>query len=202
MITNLVGQKTLKLIDKGIKKNKVKFKFYEDTVTLVSHPKYYGIHLARQQNSKTTTPEACSELREMVESTLTTVTSQTNYGYRPRFEPAFECPSHPGRDHLCIVKCEAPETMHCLVDRKKPDAHKMEDKHLVWFGKVREQYNIFRYCCKFISNLQPFYCVKSDIHGCTSKLHCSSYVHVLLIVVTNFSSLGYTDFFVLTKSHN
>ena len=139
MIAELVGQKILVLIDKGIKKNKVQFKFLQDTVTLVAHPKYYGMLLERAEGSKTQTLEACNQLREMVEFTLRKVTSQTNYGYSARFQLSFECPSHPGRDHFCAVKgaLVSPVAMECTANKKKPETHKMEDKHLVWFGKVR-----------------------------------------------------------------
>jgi hypothetical protein len=139
MIANLVGHKALTLIDDGILKNKVQFKFQEDTVTLISHPKYYGIHLSRTQDSMAQTREACDELREIIESTLRRVTSQTNYGYSARFQMSFECPAHPGRDHLCTVsrELEMPEKMICMAVRGRQGVHRMEDKHQVWFGKVR-----------------------------------------------------------------
>ena len=46
-IVNLVGQSSLKLIEKGIKKNRMQFRFGadRDTITLISQPKYYEVSI-------------------------------------------------------------------------------------------------------------------------------------------------------------
>lgn len=148
MITHLVAQKKLVLVEEGIKKNRVRFRFGEDdTVTFISHPRYYGVHIERERNSQTPTHELCGDIREMIQTTLQTVTSQTNYGYSARFELSFECPKHPGREHFCSVSSDTssptPEIMHCMKDTNKPEKLKMEDQHLAWFGKVSNNYSNF-----------------------------------------------------------
>ena len=109
MIANLTGNESLQLVVDGIKKNRVQFRMMGgdyDTFTLISHPKYYAVHITREPDAKTPTHKVCSAVREMVESTLKVVTSKMNYSFCAEYHLSFECPSHPGRDHLCTVeKC-------------------------------------------------------------------------------------------------
>ena len=115
-IANLVGQSSLKLIEKGIKKNRVQFRFGtdRDTITLISQPKYYEVSIKRLPITKTPTHEVCHAIRDIIEHALKTVTSRMNYAFS--YQHSFECPSHPGRDHLCIVDSEetSPYIMDCL----------------------------------------------------------------------------------------
>ena len=107
MIANLAGNKSLQLIVKDIRKNRVQFRMMGgdyDTVTLISQPKYYAVHITREVEAETPTHEVCSAVRGMVESTLKTVTSRMNYSFCAEYQLSFECPSHPGRDHLCTVE--------------------------------------------------------------------------------------------------
>ena len=107
MIANLAGNESLQLVVNGIKKNRVQFRMMRgdyDTFTLISHPKYYAVHITREPKAKTPTHEMCSTVREMVESTLKVVTSKMNYSFCAEYHLSFECPSHPGRDHLCTVE--------------------------------------------------------------------------------------------------
>ena len=110
MIANLAGNESLQLVVDGIKKNRVQFRMIGgdyDKFTLISHPKYYAIHITREPDAKTPTHEVCSTVRGIVESTLKVVTSKMNYSFCAEYHLSFECPSHPGRDHLCIVeKCK------------------------------------------------------------------------------------------------
>ena len=138
MIANLAGNKSLQLIVKDIRKNRVQFRMMGgdyDTVTLISQPKYYAIHITF---TKAPSHEVCSAVRGMVESTLKTVTSRMNYSFCAEYQLSFECPSHPGRDHLCTVARDdtSPRFMLC---RDRDDNHpiEMQSQHLVWFGKVR-----------------------------------------------------------------
>ena len=137
MIANLAGNKSLQLIVRDIRKNRVQFRMMGgdyDTVTLISQPKYYAIHTTV---TRTPSHEVCSAVRGMVESTLKTVTSRMNYSFCAEYQLSFECPSHPGRDHLCTVAREdtSPRFMLC---RDREDSHRveMQSQHLVWFGKV------------------------------------------------------------------
>ena len=143
MIANLAGKKSLKLIVDGIKKNRVQFRMLGgdyDTVTLISQPKYYAVHITRQF-TKTPTHQVCSAVRGMVESTLKTVTSHMNYSFCAEYQLSFECPAHPGRDHLCTVASDdtsSPHVMLCLQNKNDPCPIEMQSQHLSWFGKVRK----------------------------------------------------------------
>ena len=110
VIANLAGNESLQLVVDGIKKNRVQFRMISgdyDKFTLISHPKYYAVHINREADAVKPTHEVCSTVREIVESTLKVVTSKMNYTFCAEYHLSFECPSHPGRDHLCIVeKCK------------------------------------------------------------------------------------------------
>ena len=134
MIANLAGHTSLQLIVEDIKKNRVQFRMLGgdyDTVTLISQPKYYAVHITF---TETPTHQVCSAVRGMVESTLKTVTSHMNYSFSAEYLLSFECPSHPGRDHLCTVAREDTSPRFMLCKSKGPV--KMQSQHLVWFGKV------------------------------------------------------------------
>ena len=107
MIANLASkQKSVELVVKGIKKNRVQFRMLDidcDRITLISQPKYYAVHITPLSCAKTPTHQVCSAVRGMVESTLKTVMSKMNYSFCAEYHLSFECPSHPGRDHLCTV---------------------------------------------------------------------------------------------------
>ena len=138
MIANLVGNKALQLIVDGIKKNRVQFQMSGgdyDRITLISHPKYYAVHITRKSFARTPTHEVCSAVQGIVESTLMTVTSRMNYSFCAEYQLSFECPSHPGRDHLCTVSKDdgSPHVMLCL---RKSEPIEMQSQHLAWFGKV------------------------------------------------------------------
>ena len=141
MIANLVGNKALQLIVDGIKKNRVQFTMLSgdhDTFTLISQPKYYAVHITREPEAETPTHEVCSAVRGIVESTLKAVTSRMNYSFCAEYQLSFECPSHPGRDHLCTVGRDevSPRFMLCQKERDHPHPLKMRSQHLAWFGKV------------------------------------------------------------------
>ena len=142
-IANLVGKNSLTLIIEGIKKNRVQFRYGDDCdlVTLISRPQYYEIHITQEPFAQTETHIVCGVVRKIVESSLKTVTSRMNYACTVSYQLAFECPSHPGRDHLCVVNSretsESPHVMNCLHNLKNPQPIKMQSQHLVWFDEVR-----------------------------------------------------------------
>ena len=141
MIANLVCNEALQLIVDGIKKNRVQFTMLSgdyDTFTLISHPKYYAVHITRESFARTPTHEVCSAVRGIVESTLKTVTSRMNYSFCAEYQLSFECPSHPGRDHLCTVGRDeaSPYVMLCRMASDRPRPVEMLSQHLAWFGKV------------------------------------------------------------------
>ncbi len=140
MIASLAGNGSLEMNYDCIKKNRVQFLFGCDcdTVTLISHPKYYAIHISRRPDPKTPTHEVCNRIRVLVESTLKTVTSHMNYSFHVEYQLAFECPSHPGREHLCVVKSEetSPRFMYCLANLKAKFPVEMQNQHLIWLKEV------------------------------------------------------------------
>ena len=141
MIANLVGNEALQLIVDGIKKNRVQFQMSGgdyDRITLISHPKYYAVHITRKPGAEIPTHEVCSAVRGIVESTLKTVTSRMNYSFCAEYQLSFECPSHPGRDHLCTVRRNetSPHFMLCQKSSDNPCPLEMQSQHLAWFGKV------------------------------------------------------------------
>jgi len=127
------------VITKGIKKNRVQFLFGadRDTITLICWPKFFEVVLTRERCASTAIHLVCTEVRDLVESTLNTVTSCMNISFLSSYKVAFECPSHPGKDHLCVVDSneESPHMMDCLHDNHNPQ--KLQPTHLVWFGKVK-----------------------------------------------------------------
>ena len=131
MIASFTEGKEFKLITKRIKKNLVQFRHGSDynTVTLISNPKYYAIHISRMSSSKIPTQEVCNHVRKLVESTLKKVTAHMNYSFHVEYQLAFECPFHPGREHLCVVDNEyisSPHIMCCLNDMKDPEPLEMQ----------------------------------------------------------------------------
>lgn len=141
MIASLAGQKAPRMIYDGIKKNRVQFLFGSDfdTVTLISHPRYYAVHITRMPDAGTPIREVCSRIRALIESTLKTVTSHMNYGFHVEYQLSFECPSHPGRKHLCVVESDDSSSrfMLCLENMDNQQPKKMQRQHLVWLEKVR-----------------------------------------------------------------
>ena len=137
---NLIGHSSLTLIERGIKKNRVQFRYGcdADVVTLISRPKHYEVRVTRLSSTKTPLHEVCVEVRKIVESSLQMVTSRTNYASCMEHNVSFKCPTHPEMDHLCIVKSRetSPHLMYCLLDMKDPQPVKMKEKYLVWFGEV------------------------------------------------------------------
>ena len=142
MIASLTAKTSLTLRVNGIRKNRVEFQYGRDfdEITLVSQPTYYAVHILRSEDAKTPVHEVCPEVRGLVESTLKTVASRMNYSetFTAEYQLGFECPSHPGREHLCVVDSNdpSPYLMRCqkyMNDLKSVDMH---SHHKVWFGEV------------------------------------------------------------------
>ena len=140
MIASLADQRSAHMIYEGIKKNHVQFRFGSDfdMVTLISHPRYYAIHITRMSDPRTPVHEICSQVRDLIESTLMTVTAHMNYSFTIEYQMSFECTSHPGREHLCVVENEDSTTrfMLCLENTDNRQPVEMQHQHLVWLKKV------------------------------------------------------------------
>ena len=140
IIAHLVGHSPLKLIEHNIKKNCVQFRYGTDydKVTLIYRTKYFEIHIMREHTIITPTHKVCGAVREIIESTLKAVSSRMNYSFSLHYQLSFECPTHPGEDHLCVVDSteSIPHKMNCLKNEKNPQPVDMQSQHLVWFCKV------------------------------------------------------------------
>ena len=92
--------------------------------------------MARMCETELPHHEVCTTLRKEVESTFKTVSSHMNYGCFMDYEFSFECPSHPEREHLCVVKKKgpSPRKMYCLENQDQLQPKVMEKHHLVWYG--------------------------------------------------------------------
>ncbi len=156
-------KESILMVYEGIKKNRVQFRIGDDfdLVTLISHPKYYALHITRTPDAETPIDEVCSSTRLMVESILRKVTSQMNYSFHADYQLAFECLTHPGREHLCVVnkRQSSPRFMNCLENEKNPTPLKMQNLQLVWFKKVlvlKEMHFINSlYIFRFHSRMRP-----------------------------------------------
>ena len=77
-------------------------------------------------------------IRQQVVASLEQVGSHMNYGNFVNYHFAFECPSHPGKEHLCVVddQPEVPNLIECLEDLKHRKPEKMGSVHTVWWHEV------------------------------------------------------------------
>ena len=140
MVASLIGNTSFRQVEKGMMKNLVQFHYgpLHTLVTFISHPKFYGIIISQLPVVECEPHKVCVEIRKEVESTFEKVSSCMNYGYFMDYQFAFECPSHLGREHLCVVDGQesAPSLMLCLQDLTKKSPEKMSSCHKVWFGEV------------------------------------------------------------------
>ena len=140
MITNLVSQQRRgwELIVEGLRKNRVQFNVgtESDIVTLISHPRYFEFVITRSEGFQRSNESLCSEVLEVVESTLLSVTSHMNSSFCMGYKFGFECPAHPAsRDHLCILAEKTSQSMLCLENTKKAKQFfPLKECHSVWFA--------------------------------------------------------------------
>ena len=147
LIARLVGQswplgKEWMLEDTVIRKNKVTFIVSPncDRVTLISRPKFYEVVVEDAYPTRNQMHCFCTSILQAIRSTLDTVTSRMNTAFSMSYKLSFECPLHPGKDHLCVVMdVSNPNYMLCLLEKKRCP---LEPKHTVWFQEVNETYSI------------------------------------------------------------
>ena len=151
LIANLVGRgqkfnPKWVLLETAVFKNKVSFRVgvEYDEVTLIVHPRYYEIVVFRPiltidppVTPKTPTQSLCTQVLSTVKATLELVCSKMNYPFQIGYNLAFECPDHPGREHLCTVDRDdpSPQVMQC-VQSKNRQLVRLEPQHLLWFNEV------------------------------------------------------------------
>jgi len=136
LMANWISNKCFKLKKKGMMKNKVEFFCgpQQTQVSLLCYPKFYAIVMSKLPVVAHEIHEESMAVRKAVVAALEKVSSHMNYGYLD-YQFAFECPSHPGKHHLCIVDnlLEAPQIMNCLQNQEPV---KMESDQTIWFYKV------------------------------------------------------------------
>ena len=140
LIASLISNKSFSLVERGMMKNKVQFR-YQPLKTLVSflcYPRFYAIVISELSVSEHEVHKECAAIRQQVVAALEHVGSHMNYGYLLDYQFAFECPSHPGKEHLCVVEeqSEVTKLMECLefLTDRKPE--KMGSVHTVWWDEV------------------------------------------------------------------
>ena len=140
LIASLISNKSFSLVQRGMTKNKVQFR-YQPLKTLASflcYPRFYAIVISELSVSEHEVHKECAAIRQQVVAALEQVGSHMNYGYFLDYQFAFECPSHPGKEHLCVVEeqSEVTKLMDCLeyLDSRKPE--KMGSVHTVWWCEV------------------------------------------------------------------
>ena len=142
MITNLVSQRLedWQMIHKDLRKNRVKFYVGDDcdTVTLLSHPWFLEIVISRNASSEApvAVESVCASVRRVIQSTLHTVTSSMNSPFSMQYQFGFECPTHPGRQHLCVLPKEGAKNMWCLQDSKNVLPVAVQSCHKMWFADI------------------------------------------------------------------
>ena len=140
LIASLISNKSFSLVQRGMMKNKVQFR-YQPLKILISflyYPRFYAIVLPELFVSEHEVHKECAAIRQQVVAALEQVGSHMNYGNFVDYQFAFECPSHPGKEHLCVVD-EQPEVtklMECLEDLKDKKPEKMGSVHTVWWCEV------------------------------------------------------------------
>ena len=146
LIASLIGNKAFDLVKKDMMKNKIQFYFgpLQILVTFLCYPKFYAIVISELPIADHDLHEECVALRKAVASSLEQVNCHMNYGFFLDYQFAFECPSHLGREHLCVVEgaLENVRVLKCLQDSNDKKPVKMDYAHNVWFHKVTKKFTI------------------------------------------------------------
>ena len=134
LITALLSKKDDKWKYVGdLRRNMVTFRVGADSddVTLISHPTFMEVILYRVQGAKQHNETVCSDIRTTLADTLNKVHTCMNYCSTINFQYGFECPNHPGKEHLSVVQGNR---LHCLKNPKKPEVLIFEEeKFTIWF---------------------------------------------------------------------
>ena len=140
MIACLVSNKLFFFIKEGVKKNMVQFHFGSkgSLVSFISRPRYFEVVISCMLPFQSFLHKECMALRVEVENTLEEASSRMNYSCYKDYQFSFQCPSHVGGDHLCVINREdsLPEVMWCITNRDNPQPVLLQSQHQVWYGQV------------------------------------------------------------------
>ena len=144
LIASLIGNKALEVVNDGMMKNKVQLYFgsLQILVTFLCCPKFYVVFISELPIVDHELYVECVALRKAVAASLEQVNSHMNYGFFLDYQFAFACPSHPGREHLCVVEgaLEIVMLMKCLQNLKHKKPVRMNSTHEIWFDKVLKSF--------------------------------------------------------------
>ena len=168
LIARLIGNKAFVFVEEDMLKNKVQFYYgsLKILITFLCSPKFYAIVISKLPNvdhpiAEDELHEECVALRKEIAASLEQVNSHMNYGSFLNYQFAFECPSHPGREHLCVTDgiFENSKFMMCLQKLKHKKPVRMSSIHEIWFHKVFKCFTIaskntyiYTYIIVFIGN--------------------------------------------------
>ena len=116
-----------------LRRNKITFQVGTDCdlVTLISHPTFMEVILFRAPSARQPNTTVCSDIRATLADTMKEVHSCMKYCSSASFQYGFQCPSHPGQDHLSVVKGSR---LLCLKYLKKKTVLVFEKKKFTtWF---------------------------------------------------------------------
>ena len=103
LVASLIADESFELIEKGMMKYIVRFHFgpCKTRVTFLSYPKFYVVLISELLVAEHELHGECVAQRKVVAAALEKVSSHMNYDFFLDYQFAFECPSHPGREH-CV----------------------------------------------------------------------------------------------------
>jgi len=133
LIASLISNKSFTVVKKELMKNKMQFFCgpRQTPVSLLCYPKFYAIVVSKLPVVAHKVHEECVAVRQKIKAALEQVGSHMKYGFFLDYQLAFECPTHPGKIHLCIVDnmLECPQIMNYFQNQEPV---KMESAHTVW----------------------------------------------------------------------
>ena len=142
LISNLVSQQRQDwhMVNQGLRKNRIQFQvgMDYDLVTLLSHPGFLEVSICRREAAVVGCEAVCGYVRQVITSTLDSVTSHLNYRFRMQYKFGFACPLHlegKSRDHICVINEASADSrfMECVKDLKKKELIRLHPQHKVWF---------------------------------------------------------------------
>lgn len=103
---------------------------------LMSHPRYFEIAVSQRDCSGDCEAKlsVCTYVRSVIENTLDAIGKRMNCRFKVDY--AFECSTHPGRDHLATVSVHKSRKLRFM--RCKSSVSNLEQKHTEWFEVSKE----------------------------------------------------------------